>query len=280
MIICDTNEFVFVHIPKCAGTTIRNALAPYDEHADRFWGRAVAPHSVLGSLDYPHIPLAVLQTHFPEDFARLVAYQSFALVRDPFARFPSSLHERLIHRDGQTLSLRSAAEIAREVDAVLACLANHPSDAPITDPGLIHFSRQCDYIFLDGHQIVDRLRTVADVDTLLEEVSDIVGVLVRPKENMNARLDYASPMVQRLQLAVTALIERVLPRRIWKPAYVPIKRALHSLGLIHPSRNPLEQLPNFGDIEAFVAEFYSHDIHLFERLEAERRAQEIEVKTI
>jgi len=30
MIVNDTHRFAFVHIPKCAGSTIRLALAPYD----------------------------------------------------------------------------------------------------------------------------------------------------------------------------------------------------------------------------------------------------------
>ncbi len=259
-----------MHIPKCAGTTVRNALAPYDEHTEQFYDKAVATHPVLGPLDHHHIPLAVLDEHFPEYFARLTAYRSFALVRDPFSRFPSSLHERFVQRDRRPLSERDAAEVAREVDAVLARLANHPKDVPITAPDLIHFSRQHDYIFLDGRQIVEKPRTISEVDDLLDEVSRVVGQPVRPEEIKNRRLRYAVPQIERLQIAVTRPIETLLPRRIWKPAFKPIKSMFMAIGLIRPSENPLLQLPNSVEINSFIGEFYADDISLFTKLDAAR----------
>lgn len=276
MFISDTHRLAFIHIPKCAGTTVRNALAPYDEHADRFFDRAVFPHPVLGALDYPHIPLAVLNDHFPEDFAKLREYRSFALVRDPVSRFPSSLHERFVQQDRRPLSQRDPTEIAREVDKVLALLANHPADQPITDPGLIHFSRQRDYIFLDGQQIVTSPRSIAEVDHLLDELSAIIGQRVQPEESKNRRIAYTNPTIERLQTAITRPIEKALPRRIWKPAFKPIKAAFQAVGLIQKSRNPLLDLPNAAEITAFVRMFYAGDIKLFEELQGRVEAHSLQ----
>jgi hypothetical protein len=272
MIISDTHRFAFVHIPKCAGTTLRNALLPFDEHADRFYDKAVAPHPALHRLDHHHIPLAVLRDHFPADYEKLTAYRSFALVRDPFSRFPSSLHERLVQRDRRPLSVRDASEIAHEIDTVLAHLARQPSGTPISDPELIHFSRQCDYIFLDGRQIIDTPRTIAEVEEVFEAIEGIVDAKLKREEKvMNRQVRYASPAVRQFLLAVTGPIERVVPRSVWKPAYRPIKKLFLAAGLMSHGGTDLSELPNANEIRAFVAEFYAGDIELFRMLDAERR---------
>lgn len=271
MIFNDTHRFAFVHIPKCAGTSVRTALSPYDQAHARFYDKAVAEHPVLGLLDYHHIPLAVLRDYFADDYARLVAYRSFALVRDPVSRFPSSLHERFVQRDRIALADRPRDEVARELDKVMAELSRLPGDAPIVDPALIHFSRQCDYINLDGQQIVDTPRTVGEVDDLLEEVSGLLGRPVRLGQHHNLRYHHVLPALGRLQAAITAPIERTLPRWLWKPVYRPIKAALFAAGVVRTGRNPLADLPNADDCAAFIQEFYADDIRLFQRLDTQRR---------
>ncbi len=271
MILNDTYRFAFVHIPKCAGTSVRDALARYDESADRFHAKSVAPHPVLGPLDHHHIPLAVLQEHFPEEFARLTAYRSFALVRDPFSRFPSSLHQRLAHRGEGPLAEKDGSEVAREVDSVIARLGRHGPDDPVTDPDLIHFSRQSDYVFLDGRQVVQTLRTVAETGDLLAEIFDLLGAEPPPFEKSNQRVRYASPVLQHVHTGITVPIQNTFPRWLWKPVFTPIKRAFLKTGVLREQADPLETLPDAEDIRAFIEEFYADDIALFERLEAARR---------
>lgn len=276
MIISDRYRFAFMHIPKCAGTTLRHALAPFDEAAGRYHDKAVAEHPALGPLDHHHIPLAVLAEHFSDDFARLDSYCSFALVRDPFARFPSSLHERFVQRDRKPLYKRDSAEIAREVDEVLETLSRHPRDSPITNPELIHFSWQRDYIFLDGRQVVQTVRTVAEVEDVLRELSAIVGQPIRPEESKNRRLHHAFPAVERFEQAITRPIAKRLPRRVWKPVFKPIKAAFVAVGLMRHAGNPIADLPNADEIDAFISEFYAEDIRLFERVNAARRGRATE----
>lgn len=273
MIISDRYQFAFVHIPKCAGTTLRHALAPFDEVADRYHDKAVTEHPMLGPLDYPHIPLAVLAEHFAEDFSRLDHYRSFALVRDPFQRFPSSLHERLIQRDRKPLDKLNKAEIAREVDAVLEKLSRHTGERPITDPAFIHFSRQKDYIFLDRQQVVKTIRTVDEVADVLSEISMLVGWSIRPEESKNRRLYHAYPVVDSMQMAIARPIEKALPRRVWKPVFKQLKAVFVAAGLLRHAGNPLAELPNAGEIDAFITEFYADDIHLFEKANAARRGR-------
>lgn len=271
MIISDKFGLVFVHIPKCAGTTLRFALAPFDDAADRYYNKGVSEHPVLGPLDYHHIPLEVLAEHFTQDFDLFDSYRSFALVRDPFARFPSSLHERFVQRDGIPLSKRNRAEIAKEVDEVLRVLSEHPKDRPVTDPGLIHFSRQKDYIFLNGRRVVQTVRTVAEMDDVLSDLTGIIGRPIQPEESKNRRVHHVFPAIEKLQRAITRPIEKALPRRLWKPAFKPIQAAFVATGLMRHAGNPLVNLPNASEIDAFIAEFYAEDIQLFEMVNEARR---------
>src|SRR5262245_58601356 len=73
MIISASRRFVFVHVPKSAGTSIRAALAPFGDG-----GSAASP-------DTTHETLAALLARHPE----LVTHFKFAFVRNPWERLVS-----------------------------------------------------------------------------------------------------------------------------------------------------------------------------------------------
>lgn len=93
MIISDTYRFAFIHIPKCAGTTVRQYFDKYDQKAIE---SGLKSHPEFGVFDYNHIPLHVLHYFFLTEYEKVRAYYSFAILRDPFARFPSSVNMRLV----------------------------------------------------------------------------------------------------------------------------------------------------------------------------------------
>jgi hypothetical protein len=59
MIVSDRHRFVFIHIPKCAGTSVRNVLEGFDETGGRFNTR-IADDPKFGRLDYTHLPLSIM----------------------------------------------------------------------------------------------------------------------------------------------------------------------------------------------------------------------------
>lgn len=93
MIIDDTHQFVFVHIPKCAGSSVHAQLSLFDARDPASHRGGV--HPVLGPIHFAHIPLRFLRDHFPAEFAKLGVYRSFALTRDPRARFVSATVQHL-----------------------------------------------------------------------------------------------------------------------------------------------------------------------------------------
>ena len=88
MILSDEKRFVFVHIPKCAGSTIRFWLKDRVPFDTRF--QSYITVNGLGSRHGAHLPLGVLHDHFPDAFDKVRHYRSIAVIRDPVSRFHSA----------------------------------------------------------------------------------------------------------------------------------------------------------------------------------------------
>ena len=108
MIISDKEKFVFVHIPKCAGTSVRSRIEHLDDRSGAYSGR-LEQHPELGLLNYVHLPLQTLSDHFPAEFECIKSYRSLAVLGIP--RNASPLQLRSIATGIQTLT--SAATVVR-----------------------------------------------------------------------------------------------------------------------------------------------------------------------
>lgn len=90
MIVSDEEEFIFIHNPKCAGTTVRDSLKVYDSHDHWFWGQTTINDR---GIDKAHMSLNILKSHFPEVFKLFESYFVFGVVRNPYKRIVSSYNE-------------------------------------------------------------------------------------------------------------------------------------------------------------------------------------------
>ena len=97
MIISDTQRFIFLHIPKCGGTTIRNSLINFDTRNNYFWMFDYLPGAESGSpklqVDKAHMTLPIFKQLYPRDFELLKEYTVFAFSRNPVKRLISSFWE-------------------------------------------------------------------------------------------------------------------------------------------------------------------------------------------
>ena len=104
MIISDTHKFIFIHNPKCAGSSIRAALMKFDTRSNFYsrFGRDYVNEEmdaydkkagVVHVIDKAHIPLARLRTKYPEDYALLQDYLTFTMCRHPLSRLLSAFEE-------------------------------------------------------------------------------------------------------------------------------------------------------------------------------------------
>ena len=185
MIISDKHKFVFIHIPKCAGTSIRSQLQNFDDTGGAYTSK-VALHGQLGLLDYVHIPLSIIREYFPAEYERLLAYQSFAVIRDPFERFPSSLAQHIRMYKKEDLRRLKDKDLEKEIDEVI----NYLSDVDInTDPTFIHFEKQISFVDLDNEPVVKNVYRIDDIGLLLSDIGQLV--------NANATVPVDEPLPQK-----------------------------------------------------------------------------------
>ena len=120
MIISDSRQFVFVHIPKNAGTSIRAALAPFGDGQ-----AAVAP-------DTTHETLPALLARCPQ----LAAHFKFAVVRNPWERLVSLFFyakQRLAPTFPQFQAINDLETMLRLLDRDVAWLRDMHAVRPQTD---------------------------------------------------------------------------------------------------------------------------------------------------
>ena len=266
MIISDKHRFCFVHIPKCAGTSVRIPLTHFNA-----WQLAGPPwlkiHSKLGQLDYAHIPLFVLHEHFPTEFAAIRDYWSVAVMRDPFTRFASSVSQRLKMHTDTPIQKRSQDEIRSVIDENVDYLLHQPLDQHLLPSEYIHFQKQVDYIELDGTRILKKLYTVKEINELLTDVSRLVGYNLAEtspektgKNTVNRsvviRNDFLRRVIETTRPATKNLVS-ILPERakqkIRDRVYVARDERMNDIfGASH--------------VRDFINDYYADDIALYQQV--------------
>ena len=229
MIVSDKHRFAFIHIPKCAGSTVRQALAAYDEsfagmtaglknwrqNEFVFWHEGEDQF-----LDYHHLTLAQLQRLYPEQWEKVDAYPAYAILRDPYSRLISALYQYLrqveeivVHDLGPEELQARLIPILEKVDAFFAKDPQLPFD-------YVHFQPQSSYVELDGKRVVEGLVSISSLDQLYHMLDDQLaphGEALEPfhlqKTNVTKayRWQAAQNLVQRHSGLVNALRSR-LPR--------------------------------------------------------------------
>ena len=260
MIISDTHKFAFVHIPKCGGTSVRSTLARFDDRASQYFDKGRAPHGALGELDYPHIPLAILREYFPADFECVASYTAFAIVRNPFDRFPSSVFQRIRTTNSGRIS---SDDIRQEIDQVIESLLGYAPSEPILAPDLIHFSRQRDYVSLGERRVVGNVYSLDEIPSLISAVSELTNESIPPVKRENERLRYSNASLEAADRWLQVRIVNNIPRRIWKPVFTVAKSVLMQTGVLKRPDDWHSTVFRSPDVQQFIREFYSDDISLF-----------------
>lgn len=260
MIIDDSHRLAFVHIPKCAGTSVKRAMRPLDSMAGAFEG--LAEHPVLGHYHRAHIVLRDLAAHFPEAYAKVEAYTAFAIMRDPLARFQSAIFQRLREYHHVAQSDFTPAMIAREADKVRAHLSASPDRL---EAEWVHFTRQCDYVEHDGRRLVPHIFSVKDMAGVSRFVAERTGIEVG-EEKRNRTTVISVGALKPLQRAL---------RRPYANAVSPERRKairdwMARAGFYKDLPKQDFALP--PGIEAFVRDHYARDFELLGGIGATKAA--------
>jgi hypothetical protein len=264
VIISDRHQFVFVHIPKCAGTTVRNTLQHFDDR-NGFYTRRVEQHAELGMLDYVHIPLFVLREYFQQDFELLKDYWSFALVRDPFARFSSSIAQRFRMNGDQPIYNQGIADIRAEIDLTIDFLSKQPGETHLLPAEYIHFQKQVDYIFLDELQVMDAVYTVNEIGALLADLGERIGQdLTDDKREKGVRKD--NPTLVHRNEIMRYLVKGIRPvaKYVYRTLPPGARQKIRTRILVPPDRR-LQSLFSSNYVQDFIHDYYCRDLEYWEK---------------
>lgn len=252
MIISDEHRFAFIHIPKCAGSTVRRQLSGIDSYNGKF-GRATE-HPVAGRLDYPHLPLRVLAELFPDEFAKIRQYDSVALMRDPFERFLSSLLQRMRSWRRVAPSEFTREMLRQEAVSVIANLEPNPDRVRLE---YSHFTRQCDYLDLNGEPIVHHVYSVDQLPAFSAFLEQRVGfgldLQIRDNASVIPRFAWMRASMNVLRPAYTAILPAQIKHRL--------RSMMLRQHLYRDARDTfLTDLMDEPLISGFVEDFYRQDI--------------------
>lgn len=253
-IVCDSKRFVFVHIPKCAGSAIAAQLQKLVDCDPRFLG-GVEDHPELGPIKTDHIPLAVLKEFYPETYGKYLDYDSYAITREPVERFVSATAQHLREFRREDLYALSSAELSRVLDEIMAQMTKTPVATPAE---YAHFTRQADFVYLDGDRIVENLYAPATLGGLGRDLNRY-GIRVATNEVTNMTVHYRSRTVKRLIKTGRKVARALLPK--------PMHRALDSRLRSAVAASSAKSRPaafSSHTVQDFLKDFYSADFRLWE----------------
>jgi hypothetical protein len=250
LIISERYGFAFVHIPKCAGTTVREQLQDLDETEGAF--AAVREHSVLGRIDYMHLPLRVLAEHFPDTFSTLDRLDGFAVTRDPMSRFRSSVAEYLKRVKRSRLAELSAAELQAVIRDIIRQLEDRPR---VLTYEIAHFIPQNDYIRLDGRKVVEHTVALERIADLFSEIARRTGRPIDTNAWSNQDFVLRFEGLKGAVWRANDIARGLLPYR----SYQGLKRLTRPFLVKERASPAAEQVFGAPEIVRFVEKYYADD---------------------
>lgn len=252
MIIADSQRFAFVHIPKCAGVSVKQPLRAIDS-TQGFFSR-IDDHPDLGRIHFAHITLGDLAAFFPGEFAKVAGYRSFAVVRDPRARFLSALFQRLREFKHLNQSQMTERRVEEEADEVIRYLDSGPQRLDLEH---VHFNRQADYIFHDGQQVVSDIFPIERMAAIIAYVSEHSGVAIGEETRKNQSTELKSGLLRPIVRFARQPYGMLVPYAVRNRLRAKMTRA----GLYGEAKREAFIRPG-SRVDGFVRSYYTRDLEL------------------
>ncbi len=245
-ILSRSKNFNFIHIPKNGGSTIRHSYLPFDDCGQKF-AFSVKEHDELGTIAQGHLPLWVIRKYYPDEFAQIQSGWACAITRDPMERFRSAMAQRMREFRGCKLEDLDKDQMHDELGKIIDHMTNNP-DLPQAE--FCHFTRQRDFIFLDGVQVVENVYPLDRINDLLGELAQRTGVAAT-EERVNTSDVATSGGFAKFAKAGWKTVKPLLPKGVQNR----LRSKLAPL-VIAPSKVE-------GDgITEFVRDFYADDFEI------------------
>ena len=224
-------------------------------------------HPSIGRIDLAHIPLQTLSQYYPDVFEKIQNYDTFAIVRDPFKRFSSSLFQWLsMHRASDVRSV-PVQELAEATDEAIKRLENFKSDDTLSYE-FIHFQSQLSYLDLEGHRVVKHVFDMADLSGFYATVNECLGgvwpdTVSLSQKQIGTATFYRSHTARAVGTMLgpkgMAKIANILPESV--------KRQVRRI-VFEPKADRFRDIIESDRVVNFVKHYYAQDITLYEEVRA------------
>ncbi len=266
MLYAQSHQLGFIHIPKCAGISIVRTLedvASFPEaailrdlpelHSSRIegWSEHIVRHPKLGDIHLAHLPLPILQEHFPATWSLFHSASTFAIVRDPRSRFVSALMQRMREFKGYGATGVRPEDLQREAVEVISWIDKRRVFA---DLQYIHFSRQSDYVDLSDRRVVTAVFPIERLDALRSWLGETFGLNDLRTTRSNASLA-PHKSLQGLHRRFAPTYRAFLPKQFRAQIFETSKR----FGLLEQASSNYANLSFSNDVESFIEAYYKKD---------------------
>lgn len=250
---------------------MRSQLQPYDDTGGRHTNR-VDEHPELGRIDYVHIPLFVLREYFAKEYEKVKRYTTYAVVRDPFARFPSSLSQHLRMYGEWPIQEMKPHEVRKCIYNILNLLQDHKQSQSYLPYQYIHFQRQTDFIYDEGERLVDGLYTTEGIDVLISDISSRLGTNLsledstevdRANQTQVYRNSFLRGFVEPARKRLISLMKPILKPLLPQEKRKALSRASREW-MLSNSNKQLKAIFSADDVREFIQDYYREDIRLYE----------------
>lgn len=258
MIISSTLGFVFLHNPKTAGTSLRDALSPYHDWHETYWGRRPGPDGRV--IDAAHLGIDELAAFRPHDWDRLRGLEFWSVRREPVSRLLSAVSEYGKWADDRKVKWLPAADRRAFVFSVLDELSAYGDAENLlvsADAHLAHFKPQWIYWSSSNPSVSVRSWSTEDLGQMLSALGALTGgSLALPARN-----------VTEVPLNTPKVLGPLLASRRWGRAFRRVpgrERLVRSLAKTDSSMTMSERHglteSDLETIEEFVRVFYAKDL--------------------
>lgn len=256
MIINRAHDFGFIHIPKCAGSSIRHQLRDKDDLGGRFYQTMTLPD--LGRINSNHVPLRILESHLPEVLEQLRAVTSYAIMREPHDRFRSAVAQHMRAHIAEPGDL-SVPEITEATDQIIEGILADPHGRNIRNT---IFFAQVDYIYLNGAKEIDHVFPMDRMTDLFDQLETQHGLTLERDQVWNPTVTYrwsrSSDALKRLKTKA----QQLLPTR----AYAMVRDLGIRIFTTKGAPKLEEILTSSEAVRNFVEDHYAKDIITYKAL--------------
>jgi len=174
VLVSSEKRFIFVHNPKCAGTSFRDKLKAYHDYPHEFWGISYNEY-FQRDMDYAHLRLWELASIYPDLLKCFDDYNSLVLVRNPFDKFLSAVthHFTYYRQDEQFFKQSTNSQIKAVENFIRDDLTMRRIQ---TDFRYVHFSPQTWFINLGKTRKVRNVLPMRPDGRFSQQGFELLGV--------------------------------------------------------------------------------------------------------